>query len=61
MPTTPKYQPGDLTTVKNNSTTQAKGLAGKTVRIVSRDGDGFYTVTTKYGKTPHVVRAPQHI
>lgn len=61
MPTSPKYQPGDLTTVKSTSTTQQKGLAGKTVRIVSRDGDGLYTVTTKYGKTRHTVRAPQHI
>lgn len=61
MPTAPRFNPGDTAEVLDTEYTRGLKLAGKTVKVRSRIGNGLYTVTTPRGRVEHTVRIPQHI
>lgn len=61
MPTAPRYNPGDTATVLDTPYTRERKLAGKTVKVRERVGNGLYKVTTPRGRVEHTVRIPQHL
>lgn len=61
MPTAPRYNAGDTAQVLDTPYTRERKLAGKTVKVVDRLGNGLYKVRTPRGRVEHVVRIPQHL